>query len=193
MILIVGLGNPGQKYQRTRHNLGWAILDMLQTKWKEEHDFSRWKKARKVKAEVSEGMVRNKTIILAKPLTFMNLSGQAVKSLVDYYEIKPKELIIIHDDIDISLGKIRLAENRGSAGHRGIQSIIKELGKNFIRLRAGIKPKDPKLKNVDKFVLLKFNKKEEKVIEKITERTLEAIEVMIKKGLSRAMNKFNKK
>ena len=112
MILIVGLGNPGGKYQRTRHNLGWVILDTMQKRWKKEYDFSRWKKAKKIKSEVSEGMINGKTIILAKPQTFMNLSGKAVKSLVDYYDIKPKELIIAHDDIDIPLGKIRLVENR---------------------------------------------------------------------------------
>jgi len=172
MLLIIGLGNPGRKFQKTRHNFGWLVLDLLQKKWKKEHSFSDWKGVKKFKAEISEGRIKNEKIILAKPLTFMNLSGQAVKSLISYYRIRTKNLLIIHDDIDIVLGKIRIVKNRETAGHKGIQSIITELGtKNFNRLRIGIKPKNSKPKNVEKFVLLKFKNKEGAVKEIIEKKS----------------------
>lgn len=145
-----------------------------------------------MEAEVSEGMIKNKVVVLSKPQTFMNLSGKAVKSLNTYYETKPRDLIVVHDDIDISVGNMKIVENRGAAGHKGVNSIIEELKiKNFVRLRIGIKPKNKKPKNTDKFVLLKFYKDEEKIINKTTERAAEAIEMIIKKGLRKAMNEFN--
>jgi len=192
MVLIVGLGNPGKIYQKTWHNFGWLVLDLLQKKWKEEYDFSEWEKSKKFKAEISKGEIKNKTIILAKPLTLMNLSGQAIKNLISYYKIEPKDLIVIHDDIDIPLSKIKMVKNREAAGHKGVQSIISELGtKNFIRLRIGIQPKKGKPKNVEKFVLLKFNEQEEKIIKKIIEESIETIEITVIQGLEKAMNEFN--
>ncbi len=192
MLLIIGLGNPGQKFQKTRHNLGWQVLDLLQKKWKKEHNFSNWKKVKKFKAEINKGKIGNKKIILVKPLTFMNLSGQAIKLLISYYKIQPKDLFVIHDDIDIPLGKIKISKNQGAAGHKGIQSMIEELGtKNFARLRIGIKPENSKPKNVEKFVLLKVNKNDEKNIEEAIGKTIEAIEKIIKEGLEKTMNKFN--
>ncbi len=192
MLLIIGLGNPGQKFQKTRHNLGWLVLDLLQKRLREEYSFSTWKKSNKFKAEVSKGKIKNKKIVLAKPLTFMNLSGQAVKSLASFYKIKPKNLFVVHDDVDIPLGKIRIVKNRGTAGHKGIQSIIRELGtKNFARLRIGIKSGNSKPKNVEKFVLLKINGNNKKNIEEAIGKTTEAIEKIIKEGLEKTMNKFN--
>lgn len=197
MLLIVGLGNPGRKFQKTRHNLGWLVLDLLQKRWKKEHSFSDWKKVKKFKAEVSKGKIKNKKIILAKPLTFMNLSGQAVKSLTSFYKIKPKKLFVVHDDVDIPSGKIRIVKNRGTAGHKGIQSIISELGtKNFTRLRTGISPSPRAIElyrpeAVENFVLRKFNKKEKKIIEETIGTAVEAIEMVINEGLEKAMNRFN--
>jgi len=194
MILIIGLGNPGKKFRETRHNLGWLVLDLLQRKWGEKYGFSDWTESKKFKAEISKGKIKNKMVILAKPLTFMNLSGQATKSLISYYKMKSGNLLVVHDDIDIPLGKIRIVKNRGAAGHKGIQSVIRELGtKNFIRLRIGIKPANLKPKNVEKFVLLKFSKKEEEIIKEAIKRGAKAIEMMIGKGVNKAMNEFNKK
>ena len=151
MILIVGLGNLGKKYQNTRHNIGFRVIDAL-TKTK------------------------RRGFMLAKPQTFMNNSGKAVKTLVKFYKIKPENLWIIHDDIDLPLGKIKIAKGRGSAGHKGVQSIINELKtKDFNRLRIGICPKTGKPKNVEKFVLQNFTKEEEKIEKEVVEETIQAI------------------
>jgi PTH1 family peptidyl-tRNA hydrolase len=193
MILIVGLGNPGNKFQLTRHNSGWVVLDLLQKKWKKEYNFSDWKESKKMKAKISQGEIKDKKIILAKPSTFMNLSGKAVKSLIFYYKISPKDLFVIHDDIDIELNKIKLSKNRNAAGHKGVLSIIEELKtKDFPRLRIGIKSKECKFKNVEKFVLLKFNEREKEIIKESAKKAIEATEIIIDKGIDKAMNKFNK-
>ncbi len=168
MILIVGLGNPGKKYQKTRHNIGTGIIDELES-------------------------LSLKEVILAKPKTFMNLSGKAVKQLINKFQIPNSKLIVVHDDIDLPLGKIRIVKGRGSAGHKGVESIIKELEtKNFIRFRIGICPKTGKPKNPERFVLQKFNKDEEKIIKEVIKKTAEAVELFLKEGLEKTMSKFNK-
>ncbi|PIP24151.1 MAG: aminoacyl-tRNA hydrolase [Candidatus Nealsonbacteria bacterium CG02_land_8_20_14_3_00_37_10] len=201
MILIVGLGNPGEKYIKTRHNIGSRVVDELCS----SSYFATARVVDELKFSDKEG------VILAKPKTFMNLSGKAVKSLLKTHALGPKNLIVIHDDIDIPLGEIKIVKNRGAAGHRGVQSIIKELStKNFIRFRIGICPKAGKPKNIEKFVLQKpseakpsaagdetksqrpFNKEEEKIIREVIKKTAEAIEYFLKEGLEKAMNKFNK-
>ncbi|MBA7596485.1 Peptidyl-tRNA hydrolase [subsurface metagenome] len=152
MIIIVGLGNPGKKYEKTRHNIGFRIIDELAKK-------------------------KTRNFIIAKPQGFMNNSGKAVKGLVNFYKIKLEDLWIIHDDIDLPIDKIRIAKGRGSAGHKGVESIIKELKtKDFNRLRIGIQPKTGKPKAVDKFVLQNFTKEEEKIIKGVVEETIQAIE-----------------
>jgi len=167
MVLIVGLGNPGSKYKFTRHNVGFRVID-------------------KLAPLTLEG------VVLAKPKTFMNLSGKAVKSLLKTYTLDPKNLIVIHDDIDLPLGKIRIVKNRGAAGHKGVQSTINELkSKNFIRFRIGIQPKFGKPKSPERFVLQKFNKKEEEIVKEIMKKTVEAIEMTLKEGIEKAMAKFN--
>jgi len=169
MILIVGLGNPGKKYEKTKHNIGFRIIDEVE------------------KRKLS------KKVMLFKPSTFMNNSGKEIKDLTKTYAPDPKNLIIIHDDIDLPLGKIRISENRGAGGHKGVESIIKELKtKNFIRFRVGIQPEKGKSKNVERFVLRPFNKEEETIVKKIIKKTAEAIEFSLKMGLEKAMNKFNK-
>lgn len=193
MILIVGLGNPGNKFRLTRHNVGWMVLDLLQNRYKKEYNFSSWKESKKVKSKISHGEIGDQKVILAKSLTFMNLSGQAVKSLISYYKISSKDLLVVHDDIDIELSKIKLSKNRNAAGHKGVLSIIKELKtKDFPRLRIGINPKEYKPKNTERFVILRFNKEEMKIIKESIKKAMEAIEIMIDKGIDKAMNKFNK-
>ena len=173
MILIVGLGNPGKKYQNTRHNIGSRTIDELES-------------------------LNLKDVVLAKPRTFMNNSGQAVKSLIQTYftnntmVLLSKYFWVVHDDIDLPLGKIKISKGRGSAGHKGIESIIKELGtKNFVRFRIGICPKTGKPKNPERFVLQNFNKEEEKNVKEVIKKTAEAIEFCLKEGLEKAMTKFN--
>ncbi|MFH1462647.1 MAG: aminoacyl-tRNA hydrolase [bacterium] len=170
MILIAGLGNPGTKYKNTRHSVGFRAIDQL-------------------------GFLNSKKVLLLKPKTFMNNSGKAVKSFGSKYKIPASNIWVVHDDIDLALGKIKIAQNRGSAGHKGVESIIKELKtKNFVRFRIGIKPKRYALnaKNLDKFVLQKFTKEEEKIIKEAVQKTAEAIKTALEKGLEKAMNQFNK-
>lgn len=163
MVIIVGLGNPGKKYLNTRHNIGFETIDQFA----KENKFPEFKMAKKFNALIS----KEKEVILAKPQTFMNNSGQPIKALFSFY--KPKELIIIHDDIDLSLGKIRISKNRGSAGHKGVESTIKELGtKNFIRIRIGIQPEKGIPQNVEKFVLQKFKKQEKELINQTIQQAL---------------------
>ena len=195
MILIVGLGNPGRKFQKTRHNLGFRTIDNLQLTI---DNFSNWKLDKKSNSLIASGQMsmvngQKLKVILAKPQTFMNLSGKSVKSLVNFYKITRPGLVVIHDDIDIPLGKIRIVKNRGAAGHKGVESIIRELGtKNFVRFRIGICPKAGKPKNPEKFVLQKFNKEEEKIVKEVIKKTAKAIEFSLKFGLEKAMSKYNK-
>ena len=177
MTIIVGLGNPGKKYKDTRHNVGFQIID----EFAEKNNFPEFKFSKKFNALISENALNNEKIILAKPQTFMNNSGVAVKKITTNYKLQTINLIIVHDDIDLLLGKIRISKNRGSAGHKGVESIIKELGiKDFIRLRIGIGPafvplasgtSADKPKNVEKFVLQKFDKKEEEIIKEVIKET----------------------
>jgi len=150
MILIVGLGNPGKKYKKTRHNVGFMVIDALKKK------------------------ISGKNIVLLKPQTFMNNSGKTVKRIIRNLKLEIRNLVVIHDDIDLPLGTIRVSKNVGSAGHKGVQSIIDELGtKNFTRIRIGIQPKTGKPKEVEKFVLEKFTKEEKKIVkETIKKATL---------------------
>jgi PTH1 family peptidyl-tRNA hydrolase len=167
MILIVGLGNPGKKYQNTRHNIGFRVIDEL------------------------EFLDREKVVLL-KPKTFMNLSGRAVKPLIAKYKIPVANLWVVHDDIDLPLGRIKISKGRGSAGHKGVESIIKELRtKNFVRFRVGIQPKTGKPKNPEKFVLQKFKKDEEKIIKGIMKKTAEIIETATKEGVEKTISKLN--
>lgn len=201
MIVILGLGNPGKKYEKTRHNLGYKTLDEFLKKNGDVHIFSNFKFSKKFQALISEGKFNGKKIILVKPQTFMNNSGQATKSLIQTYFINyPMILLskcfwVVHDDIDLPLGKIRISIGRGSAGHKGVESIIKAINsKNFVRFRIGIKPQkiENRKRKIEKFVLQGFDKKERKTIEEAIEKTVEAIGVAIKDGVEKAMNQFNK-
>lgn len=162
-MIIIGLGNPGKKYNNTRHNIGFEIIDQLA----EEKNFPQFRLSKKFNALISE----KGNIILAKPQTFMNRSGKSVRAIKSFY--KRKELIIIHDDIDLLLGKVRVSKNRGGAGHKGVESIIKELGtKDFTRVRVGIQPEKGKPSNVERFVLQRFRKGE---IEKLKQEVIKKL------------------
>jgi len=189
MILIIGLGNPGTKFKNTRHNLGFEILN----EFKEENQFSDWKLKSKLKSQLSEGRSGRKKILLAKPQTFMNNSGRAVLLLSSFYKTKTEDIWILHDDLDIDLGKMKIITGHGPAGHNGVKSIIRELGtNNFIRFRIGIKPEDNyKPRDLKKFVLQKFTKKEKEEIKKAKHTACAAIDTATRKGIEKAMNDFN--
>lgn len=160
MILITGLGNSGKKYVKTRHNIGFKIIDAL----KKSSDF-----------------FPDKEVVFLKPETFMNESGKAVKQALAYYKIPFGNLYVIHDEIDLPFGEIRISKNSSSAGHKGVQSIIDELKtKDFTRIRIGINPPAGvrKTETTD-FVLEKFSKQEEKELEEITKRAIEEINALL--------------
>lgn len=190
MKLIVGLGNPGREYANTRHNVGFAIV--LSFKF-QVSGFSGWQFNKKFNAEISEEKIDGKKIILLRPMTFMNESGRAVAAAARFYKIKPADILIIHDDIDLPLGKIRIKQGGSSGGHRGVESIIAALGsENFARLKIGVTP-EARPKNFDaaKFVLKKFAKTEEKTVDDIIKKATDAVALIIDKSLPRAMNQVN--
>jgi PTH1 family peptidyl-tRNA hydrolase len=167
MKLIIGLGNYGKKYEKTRHNYGFFVID----EFAKRNDFPEFK------STLFSLLSIKGDIILAKPQTYMNNSGKAVKAIADYYKIEPENIIIIHDDADIDIGKIKEDQNRGSAGHNGIKSIIELLGtKNFKRLRMGIN--NSFNSPLEDIVLKKFNKEEELLV---LEATNEACFILEKK------------
>jgi len=170
MKLIVGLGNPGKKYTNTRHNIGFdVVLRFWEARLKKEGAFSPWKFEKKFQADISTSALGQNKIILALPQTFMNNSGSAVKELSGFYKIKPEDILVIHDDIDINLGEFKIQKNRGSAGHNGVESIIIAINsKNFSRIRIGIRNEEARDKMpTEKFVLEKFTLEESALLEKI--------------------------
>lgn len=192
MILIIGLGNPGKKFEKTKHNFGFLVLDEFFKKNKNFYNLSQFILTKEFNCLISEGKIEKKKIILAKPQTFMNDSGKAVRLLIANFKLKTENLLVIHDDLDIPLGKIKIVKNRGSAGHKGVQSIIDKLGtKNFVRFRIGIQSKK-KEKKTENFVLQRFNKKEKKIVKEVIKKTIEAIEISLKEGVEKAMSQFNK-
>ncbi|MFA6428254.1 MAG: aminoacyl-tRNA hydrolase [Candidatus Buchananbacteria bacterium] len=189
MHLIIGLGNPGKTYNHTKHNLGfWAVEKLAK-----ELAASTWRKNTKFQAELAESKVTGEKIILAKPQTYMNLSGQAVQKITNFYKIKPADLIIIHDDFDLTQGRFKISLNASAAGHNGVASIIKELGtQNFIRLRLGIK--NPEQKNkAENIVLSKLTADEKKQLTKLWPNLLNAINLILAGELAQASNLYNQR
>ena len=175
-ILLVGLGNPGKEYKKTRHNAGFMFVDYFFEKYREEFGFSDWKLDKRLKSEISIGKNGKEKIILLKPQTFMNLSGDSIKKALNYFKIDIADLKVVHDDIDLSLGKMKINLGASSAGHNGVQDIIEKLGtKDFPRIRFGIDNRGEIKIETDKYVLGKFTTTEEKVINKIIEDTASEI------------------
>jgi PTH1 family peptidyl-tRNA hydrolase len=186
---MIGLGNPGEKYKNTRHNAGFLAIDEFQ----KENDFPDFKLEKMFLAEISRGTMGKEKILLAKPQTFMNESGKSARILALKNKISKNNIIVIHDDMDLPLATIKAAKNRGSAGHKGVESIIEHLkSKEFIRIRIGIQPKTGKPKSPEKFVLQNFNKNEEKYVKEAVKKSVNAIICLIKNGLEKTMNDFNK-
>ena len=187
MILIAGLGNPGEKYENTRHNIGFKAIDEIIS----EFNLPLLDFKPNLSAGVSKGEINKEKIIIAKPNSFMNLSGNSISKIIRFYRVPLNKIIIIHDDIDIVLGKIKIITNRGSGGHKGIESIIKNIGnKNFIRIRIGNSPEKKPL-NTEVFVLKKFKEEELKIINKSLKKTNEAIILIIKEGVEKANSLLN--
>ena len=189
--LVVGLGNPGKEYDRTRHNIGFAALDRLA----EKLDCSFRRKWR-FSAEVAEAAAGDAgKVMLAKPRTYMNRSGAAVSALLNWLKVEPAQLLVVVDDADLPLGQIRLRAAGGSGGHNGLRSIIEALGGNeeFARLRVGIGRSAPAGADITGHVLGKFAVPEREMAEQAVATAVEAIECCLRDGLTEAMNQFNRK
>lgn len=194
MKLIVGLGNPEDKYTGTRHNLGFEVINKFFHKINSSN--TNWENNSKFNAEL---VIINSELILAKPQTYMNNSGIAVAKLAKFYKIEPDDTIIIHDDIDLELGHIKVRSGGASAGHHGVESIIKDLNTDkFIRIRLGIgnlkslSGEHKKISfNAEHFVLEPFLQTETSTVKRMVKKTVNALEILLSKGLEKAQNQFN--
>lgn len=174
MKLIVGLGNPGKKYEKTRHNAGFMAVDRLHERL-HDYDINPWELSTKFNAYVSGCTINGQKIILAKPTTYMNSSGETVVLIAHFYKISATDLIVVHDEKDIPLGEIKVQEDRGHAGHNGVRSIIEQIGTQaFTRIRLGIA--DPKkMDDVSSFVLKKFGLFEKKKLESMLQQSTDIL------------------
>jgi len=188
MKLIIGLGNPGKGYANNRHNVGFQCLDYFARRHRIEMKERRWRE-RSMRARFGTGDIDGTAVVLAKPTTFMNLSGQAVWQLMHRFKADIADIIVICDDMDLPLGKIRIRQQGGSGGHKGIASIINSTGSDaFIRIRVGIGRPD---KDEISFVLSNFPAEDKQVIDKAVAQVADIIDCILREGIEAAMNRFN--
>lgn len=188
MFIIVGLGNPSKEYEGTRHNVGFSVIDEMADKYNIDVT------TRKHRAYIGRGMIAGQKVILAKPQTFMNLSGESVRSLLDYYKIdETQELIVIYDDVSLAVGQLRIRAKGSAGGHNGIKNIIAHLGgQEFPRIKVGVGEKPPKYDLAD-YVLGHFTKAEQEKMQEGYDDAIAAIEYILSDNIEEAMNRFNRK
>ena len=187
MYLIAGLGNPTREYDKTRHNVGFSVFDVLADKY--NIDVS----DRKHKALCGRGVIEGEKVLLLKPQTFMNLSGESIREAVDYYKIDPEDIIVIYDDISLEPGQLRIRLKGSAGGHNGIKNIIAHLGtQEFPRIKVGVGAKPPKMDLAD-YVLSRFGAEEQKIMDEAFGEAAEAAVMMMTTGAERAMNHYNAK
>jgi len=185
--IIVGLGNPGIPYRMTRHNIGFQVVDRLA---KIDHIPICTKR---FKSLYGTGGIDSQKVILMKPTTFMNRSGEAVKKATDFFHLKMDDLVVVHDDLDLPLGRIRFKQKGGDGGHQGVRSIIESMGENgFLRLKVGI-GRPPEGMDPAEYVLEAFDKVEKSDLDQVLSRAAESLKVMLLEGLEAAMNRFQKR
>lgn len=185
--MIAGLGNPGNKYSQTRHNIGFLVIDFLVDKFSPAIVKSRFG------AEYIRHTIKGRPAFLIKPMTYMNRSGISIHKFASYYKISIEDIIVVHDDMDVGFGKIKLVKSRGHGGHNGVRSIIETFGKkDCIRVRVGVGHSDPK-KDVTGHVLGGFSPDEKKQLDQIIETASNACLATLESGISFAMNRFNSK
>lgn len=186
MKLITALGNPGEKYAKTRHNMGFMVADKLA----DIYNFT-FKLESKFNAEVAKTNIDGESVIVCKPQTYMNLSGQSVRPLLNYYKLSTDDLFLIYDDINLDLGKVRFRAKGSDGGHNGVKSVILETGSDkFDRLKVGIGPQ-PKFMKSESFVLATFGKENEELLQASVEFASKAVVCYLKESLQIAQNKFN--
>lgn len=185
--LIVGLGNPGQQYEKTRHNIGFDLLDRLADSW----NFP-WQENRRFKGWFAEGIaLGGDKLRLLKPTTFMNRSGEAVQAVCSWYKLPPESVLVVYDDMDLAVGRLRLRLSGSAGGHNGMKSIISHLGtQEFPRLRLGIGKSSPEKETIS-HVLGRFAPQEQPIVKEVIELGVEAIEASLKQGIEKAMSTYN--
>lgn len=185
MKIIVGLGNPTREYEGTRHNVGFSVIYALSDAYDISVD------TKKHKALIGKGFIGGEKVILAMPMTYMNLSGESVRELKDYYKCDNEDIIVIYDDISLAIGRLRLRKKGSAGGHNGIKSIISHLGtEEFPRIKIGIGEKPAKMDLAD-YVLGRFSKEEQPVIRESAALAAKAVSCILTDGMDAAMNKFN--
>ena len=186
--VIVGLGNPGDEYKNTRHNLGFDLLNRI------AEDFSfNWKFDKKFNAEIAEGIIDNQKVSLIKPQTFMNLSGYSVEKFKEYYKLTNDAFLVAYDDYNLNLGQSKLKIGGADGGHNGISSIILQIGVDFPRFRLGIHPKCKVLQNLSDFVLGRFDHSEQPILDQMFTHWIKDIRLILDEGVEKAMNQTNKR
>lgn len=187
MYLIAGLGNPSRTYEGTRHNIGFTMIDAIGNK------FGIDVTTKKHKALVGRGMIDGMRVILAKPQTYMNLSGESIREITDFYKIEPENIIIIYDDISLDVGQLRIRKKGSAGGHNGVKNIIAHLGtQEFPRIKVGIGNK-PEGWDLADYVLSKYTKAEQEALEAASEGVIGAVKLMLADDIEAAMNKYNAK
>ena len=219
MKVIVGLGNPGEKYEKTRHNLGYIVLDQLLEKL-EPHDKTFWDDNHDLKAHIkkvrlnppasqaralragtqdlrsnNDERITNNEILLVKPATFMNNSGFAVAKVLNYFKVKPQDCYLIHDELDLPFGKIRVRFGGGAGGHHGVESVVEHIGDKFLRVRLGIgtdKVHETRREHTDKYVLGVISSKEKGKVKTMTREAIKILELILEHGIDTYMSKHNR-
>src|SRR5438067_6048615 len=187
MKLIVGLGNPGIEYQFTPHNVGFLVVDRLAERLGVKIT------NRQCRAATARGHIGEQLVLIAKPETFMNLSGLAVRELVEKHELTPADLVVVWDELDLPMGTLRIRERGSSAGHNGVESIIGALGtQEFTRVRVGIGP-ERAVRDGARYVLSQFKRSQYKALDELLDRAADAVEAIVKEGTAPAMNRFNRR
>jgi len=187
MYLIAGLGNPSRTYEGTRHNIGFTMIDAIGNK------FGIDVTTKKHKALVGRGMIDGMRVILAKPQTYMNLSGESIREITDFYKIEPENIIIIYDDISLDVGQLRIRKKGSAGGHNGVKNIIAHLGtQEFPRIKVGIGNK-PEGWDLADYVLSKYTKAEQEALKEASEGVIGAVKLMLADDIEAAMNKYNAK
>ena len=187
MKIIVGLGNPGTQYRKSRHNIGFQIVDRVA---QISHISIRTKRFRSL---YGAGWINLQQVVLSKPMTFMNLSGEAVKKVIDFFHLGMEDVIVVHDDLDLPFGRFRFKQRGGDGGHQGIRSIIERTGRNnFLRLKVGIGRPPQGMDSAD-YVLDIFDRTEQSLLDQILSQAAESLKVVLLEGLQKAMNQFQKK
>ncbi|EIP97016.1 peptidyl-tRNA hydrolase [Opitutaceae bacterium TAV1] len=187
--LVAGLGNPGRDYESTRHNIGWIVVEALA-----RQTGLSWEKRRSAEAEVARwDPVPGRTVLLAKPLTYMNDSGRAVQALTGFFKIPASAVIAVYDDLTIDLGLVKVSVTGSAGGHNGVASLLRCLGDGFVRYRLGIGPKLPREMDLKDFVLGRFTPEQTTLLEQNLERYVSGLRLLIDEGPDRAMNILNRR